>query len=206
MLRRSGCLVFFSGCFAERVLQNKLDIESFAWMLKDKIIFWYLSRYARERSLHCMAMCHSRGVRLVLLIVMSLFKGAFSSLYGDIATFSSKSFDGAFASSIDSYVAMQGSVRFFVWRCISRRSVRLVDWFVCRYARELSLLCMAMYHSTKRSLRWLIYMSLCKGAFASLYNDVDNTFSIVSFDEAFAPLIDFYVAMQGSVRSVCMAM
>ena len=62
-----------------------------------------------------MAMCHSRGVRLVLLIGMSLCKGAFASLYGDVATFSFKSFDEAFASLLDLYVAMQGSVRSFVW-------------------------------------------------------------------------------------------
>ena len=58
---------------------------------------------------------------------MSLCKGAFAPLYGDV------SFDGALASLIDIYVAMQGSVRSLVWRCsylflfVIRRGVRLVD-------------------------------------------------------------------------------
>ena len=83
-----------------------------------------------------------------------LCKGAFASLYGALATCTFKSFDeafaslldleslckrafaplhddvsvdGAFASLIDSLVAMQGSVRSLVWRRIIRLSVRSVD-------------------------------------------------------------------------------
>ena len=51
---------------------------------------------------------------------MSLFKGAFALLYGDV------SLDGAFASLIDIYVTMQGSVRSCVWRCVIRGILRLL--------------------------------------------------------------------------------
>ena len=54
-----------------------------------------------ELSRLCTARCHSRSVRLVLLVVTTLCKGAFASLYGDVATCTFKPFDEAFASLLD---------------------------------------------------------------------------------------------------------
>ena len=59
-----------------------------------------------------------RSLRLIGSYVA--MQGAFASLYGDVATLSFKSFDGAFASLIDIYGAMQRNARSFVWRCIIR--------------------------------------------------------------------------------------
>ena len=58
--------------------------------------------------------------------------------------------DGAFATLSDTYVVMQeafaalhGVVATF-FHIVIRRGVRLVDGYLCRYAKERSLLCMAM--------------------------------------------------------------
>ena len=176
----------FDGAFASLIdhyVAMQGSVRSFLWrcvIRRDvRFVEWYLCRYARERSLPCMAMCYSTGRSSRWLTYRPLYKGAFAPLYGDV------SFGGTFVSLIDTYVVMQGNVRFFVWRYVIQRDVRLVDCHLCRYARERSLFCMAMYHSTERSPRWSIFMSLRNRAFAFVYGDVASL-SILLFEGAFA--------------------
>ena len=139
-----------------------------------RFVDWYVAMQWSVRSFVSFPFVLRQGVRLVVRL-MSPCTRAFAPLYGDV------SFDVAFASLIDIYiyiyiyVAMQWSVRSFVWRCSYLFSIMTFDGAFA------SLVDIYIY----------IYMSLCKGAFAPLYVDVAN-FSFLSSDVAIFSIWSFY--------------